>query len=112
MLRSLSILLACQLAGEGLAALFGWPIPGPVLGMLLLLAGLMLRGAVPDDFAADSHGLLKYLPLVLIPPSVAVMDHGHSLRDNALAIGAVIVLSTMLSLLVAGLLFSRLTGKR
>jgi len=43
MLRTLGLLLGCQLAGEFIARGLGLPIPGPVLGLVILLAALALR---------------------------------------------------------------------
>lgn len=111
MLRSLTILLGFQLAGEALAALIGWPVPGPVLGMLLLLAALAIRGRVAEGFSRDSQSLLHYLPLVLIPPSVGVMAHGEALRAAGAAMAAVIVVTTLASLALAAGLMRLLTGK-
>ncbi|MGJ8668126.1 MAG: CidA/LrgA family protein [Oceanococcus sp.] len=111
MLRSLTILLAFQIAGEVLQALLGLPVPGPVLGMLLLLTVLILRGRVSPGLADDAQHVLRYLPLILIPPSVGIMDHWGLLANNALAVGLVIVVTTVLSLLVAAGLLSRLSGR-
>ncbi len=46
MLASLSILLLCQLAGEIMVRLLGVPLPGPVVGMVILFIGLLSRGRV------------------------------------------------------------------
>ena len=43
MLRGLAVLLVFQLAGEVLTHLFALPLPGPVVGMVLLLLALELR---------------------------------------------------------------------
>ncbi len=111
MLRSLTILLAFQLAGEALVALLHWPLPGPVLGMILLLAALLLRGRVSAGLGEDAQQLLRYLPLVLIPPSVGIMDHWHTLAADGWAVAATIVLSTLISLVLAAGLMRLLTGK-
>ena len=47
MLGTLTLLLSCQLAGELTARLLHLPVPGPVLGMILLFIGLLVRGSVP-----------------------------------------------------------------
>ena len=39
-----TILLVCQLAGEVIARLLQLPLPGPVLGMVILFVGLVVRG--------------------------------------------------------------------
>ena len=42
MMPALAALLACQLAGEITTRALGLPLPGPVLGMLLLIALLLV----------------------------------------------------------------------
>lgn len=112
MLRSLTILLVFQLAGECLSALLNWPVPGPVLGMLLLLSVLILRGRLSAGLADDAQHLLRYLPLILIPPSVGIMDHGPTLREEGLAVGLTIVLTTIFSLLLAAGLMRIMLGRK
>ena len=46
---ALLALFGCQLAGDLLAAQFGIPIPGPVMGMMLMLAYLVLTGGVSES---------------------------------------------------------------
>lgn len=53
MLSGVLILLGCQLAGELIVVALGLPVPGPVVGMLLLVAGLLLwRRQVPEALPA------------------------------------------------------------
>ena len=111
MLRSLTVLLLFQIVGEVLQALLQLPVPGPVLGMLLLLVFLIARGRVSAGLADDSQHLLRYLPLVLIPPSVGIMDHWGVLADNLWAVCAVIVLTTAGSLILAASLMRLLATK-
>ncbi len=111
MLRSLTILLAFQLAGEALAALLDWPLPGPVLGMALLFAALLIRGRVSAGLGEDAQQLLRYLPLVLIPPSVGIMDHWHTLAADGWAVATTIVITTLLSLVLAAALMRLLARK-
>jgi holin-like protein len=46
-LLSMAGLVALQFLGDSLVARTGWPVPGSLVGLLLLLAGLVLRGRVP-----------------------------------------------------------------
>ena len=48
MIASLSLILLCQLAGEVFVRSLGLPMPGPVIGLMLLLVLLLAR----DRFAA------------------------------------------------------------
>ena len=85
-LKFIAVLLACQLAGEGIVAWTGLPVPGPVLGMLLLLGGMTLRGSVPEGLGRVSDGLLAHLSLLFVPAGVGVMLHLATLRDEWLAV--------------------------
>jgi holin-like protein len=42
MIEAFALLLLCQLAGEILSLGLGLPMPGPVIGLLLLFAGLIV----------------------------------------------------------------------
>ena len=56
MLRTLGLLLGCQLAGEFIARGLGLPIPGPVLGLVILLAALALRPPLAvDNFSSNER---------------------------------------------------------
>ena len=54
-LRGFTLLLLCQSAGEALARLAHWPLPGPVLG-LVLLVGLLQWPAVRVPVEAAAQG--------------------------------------------------------
>ena len=80
MLWSLALLIVCQALGELLHALFSLPVPGPVLGLTLLLLGLCLyaRAGAGAPLLPAADGLLAYLPLFFVPPGVsAVMQVGR-----------------------------------
>lgn len=104
MVQGLIVLLSAQLVGEILAQLLHLPIPGPVIGMLLLFTGLMLRGGPSRPLARLSHALIRYLPLILIPPSVALMDHLPLLREQIPLLATVIIGSTIAALILSALL--------
>ncbi|WP_262269626.1 CidA/LrgA family protein [Microvirga yunnanensis] len=120
MIISLTIILLCQLLGEVVARGFGWPVPGPVLGMLFLLAFLMLRdrirGRVPEfGRALDStgRGLLAHLSLLFIPASVGVVQRLDVLAEYGVGLIVALVVSTFVTLVVTVATFvvvSRLSG--
>lgn len=100
MLGALTLLLACQLAGELMVLALGLPVPGPVLGMLLLFAGLMIRGGIPRALGDVAGGLLRNLSLLFVPAGVGVVVHLARLSDEALPIVVAIVGSTLLTIAV------------
>ncbi len=108
MVRALAVLLSCQLAGTVLQQAFGLPVPGPVLGMVLLLGILVLTGGPDAELRGTVHGLLRYFGLLYVPAGVGVMAEWQALRENALAIAIAIPVSTVLALLVTGTLMQLL----
>ena len=73
-LRGFTLLLLCQSAGEALARLAHWPLPGPVLG-LVLLVGLLQWPAVRVPVEAAAQPLLGHLSLLFVPVGVGVIGH-------------------------------------
>jgi len=108
LVHDLLILLACQLAGELLVFLAGLPMPGPVLGLLLLFLLCLARGRVPAGLETTAPVLLSHLSLLFVPAGVGVMLHLARIAEEWPAILAALLLSTWLAIAVTGLLFARL----
>lgn len=111
MIATLALFLACQLIGETLVVLLGLPVPGPVLGMLLLLAWLLLRGGPSDSERQTAGGLLQHLSLLFVPAGTGVLLHIDRLADEAWPIAVALVVSTLLGLAAAGLTLSWLSRR-
>ncbi|WP_215777936.1 CidA/LrgA family protein [Paludibacterium sp. B53371] len=112
MLNALIWLLGYQIAGEALARLLSLPVPGPVLGMLLLFLTLCLRRGIPDDLRSTVPGLLRHLSMLFIPAGVGVMLWRSQLAPLAWQLLAVVLLATLLTWLAsAGLLHALLRRK-
>jgi putative effector of murein hydrolase LrgA (UPF0299 family) len=120
MIVSLTIILLCQLLGEVVARGFGWPLPGPVLGMLFLLVFLSLRDRIRTKIPAfgralDStgKGLLAHLSLLFIPASVGVVQRLDVVAEYGVGLAVALVVSTFVTLVVTVVAFvvvSRLSG--
>jgi holin-like protein len=98
MLNALTLLLLLQLLGEALVVTLGLPVPGPVLGMALMLVLLGLRPTLLDLLKPTTTGLLQHLSLMFVPAGVGVMVHLQRLGDEALAIGVALVVSTLVGM--------------
>lgn len=114
MVHAIAILLASQLAGETLSYGLNLPMPGPVIGLLLLFVGLciwQLLGKVTPQTVGDtalgttSGTLLQHLSILFIPAGVGAIDHLGLLRDYGIAIFIALIVSTALSLAVTALVF-------
>ncbi len=100
MIQALATLLLFQLAGEALVVFSGAPIPGPVVGLALLLLAMLGRRSWMEAIRPTAQTLLQHLSLLFVPAGVGVMLHLRRIGDEALAIGVALVLSTWVGLAV------------
>jgi holin-like protein len=110
MLNALTLIFCCQLAGEFLIGATGIPVPGPVIGMVLLFSYLFFKGHVPQDMARVGDGLLNHLSLLFVPAGVGIMLHFELLGEDMLAIGIALVVSTVSTVIITALLMRKLTA--
>jgi holin-like protein len=112
MLAALTVLLVYQLFGEILVAALHLPIPGPVVGMALLFATLIVRSTVSDDLRQAAGGLLRHLSLLFVPAGVGVMAHLGRLQHEWLPISLSLVASTLVTIAVTALVMRALLARR
>jgi holin-like protein len=108
-LRGLALLLVLQAAGDGLAHALRLPVPGPVVGMVLLIVALRverLRVAV----RAIAELLLAHLSLLFVPVGVGVITHLDLLSHRGGPLLVAIVGSTWTGMAVTALVLKRLLG--
>lgn len=109
-LAGVTWLLVFQLLGEALVRLAGVPLPGPVAGMAMLCAALVVRGRVPDALGTAADGLARHLSLLFVPAGVGVMLYVRQLASEWLPIVVALVVSTVLAIAVAAYVFARLAS--
>ena len=108
MLSFFIVLLVCQLIGEVLVVFTGIPLPGPVLGMLLLFIGLLLRGGIPEGLNKMADGLLSHLSLLFVPAGVGVIAHAQLIGTELLPIAISLFLSTFITIVVTAWVMQKL----
>ena len=111
MLNMFTLLLVCQLGGESLVRLLELPLPGPVLGMLFLFAGLLARRRVAEPLRQTSQFLLSHLSLLFVPAGTGVMLHVARIQAEWLPLLVALLTSTFLTILVTALVM-RLAMRR
>jgi putative effector of murein hydrolase LrgA (UPF0299 family) len=109
-LQGLAGLLILQSIGEVLARSLHLPVPGPVVGMVLLAALLSWPAARPALEAA-STALLQHLSLLFVPVGVGVMTHMGLLQAHGLRLLLVVLLSTWIGLAVTAVVLRRALRK-
>lgn len=106
-LRGITCLLLMQSLGEVISRSLHLPLPGPVVGMLLLLVALQFQ-LVSESVRPVADFLLQHLSLLFVPVGVGVMTHVAILSQYGVRIAIVIVLSTWISLAVSALVLRAL----
>lgn len=111
MIRGFAVLLAFQLAGEVIARVSAIPVPGPVVGMVLLLlalgVGLPAEGGLRDVGA----GLLGHLSLLFVPAGVGIVQHLARLSAEWEALAAALLVSTAATMAVTAWVAQRLSRR-
>jgi putative effector of murein hydrolase LrgA (UPF0299 family) len=109
MLRAFAILLSCQLAGEMITRALVLPLPGPVIGLIILVMLLFAveRRHLVDTSTVDgtslgkvSNGLLAVLGVLFVPAGVGVIQNLDLLSQYGAALAAALIVSTLLTLTV------------
>ena len=82
MLKSLFVIFFFQLLGEAIQKFFEINIPGPVIGLILLLLVFIffIKNATPfrkikKEISKTSHQIINYLSLLFVPIGVGVVMH-------------------------------------
>ena len=104
MLDSLTLLLFAQLLGEVTVRAVNVPVPGPVLGGVLLAIYIAWRG-IPPALHDTSQALLRNLSLLFVPAGVGVIREWGVIADYWLALALSLVVSTVATLVVTVLVF-------
>lgn len=109
-LRGLALLLLLQALGEALARGFSLPLPGPVIGLVLLLVALRVE-ALRAPVAAAADVLLANLSLLFVPVGVGVITHLALLSQYGVRLLLAIVLSTWVGMAVTALVLRALLAR-
>lgn len=100
MLKAILTLFLCLAAGNVITHVTGLPLPGGVTGLVLLLAILIWRGGPDQPLRETGHFLLKHMTVLFIPASAGLITQLPALKQDALAIGIAILVSTVLGMAV------------
>ena len=110
-LDAITLLFACQLAGEALHRFAHIPLPGSILGMGLLLLVLALRPRERTALEKTTSWLTSHLSIMFLPMAVGLIDQGEALKNYGIGLAAATAFSTVLAMLAAVAVF-RLAARR
>ncbi len=110
MIASLTLLIACQFVGEIAVHAAHLPVPGPVLGLLLMLGILTIQRGPRPAMRELSDNLLRNMALLFVPAGVGVVTQLDVLARNWLPVACALVVSTALGLLTTALVMQFLAA--
>ncbi|XDZ64974.1 CidA/LrgA family protein [Alphaproteobacteria bacterium LSUCC0684] len=118
MLHAIFLILLLQLAGEAIQKYFELAVPGPVIGLVMLLGLLLFQrkasgpiAVFRQDLITTSGTLLGHLSLLFVPIGVGVVMHLQLLESQLVRVLGVIVLGTLATLVFTAFLFQALTRR-
>ncbi|AAN70199.1 MULTISPECIES: CidA/LrgA family protein [Pseudomonas] len=103
LLVELAVLCALFLLGGQIASWLGWPIPGGVMGLALLLI-LFASGVLkPAMLQLGAGWLMAEMLLFFIPALMSLLDYGALIREEGWRILLVIAVSTLIVMIVTAM---------
>ena len=97
--------------GEVLNKVLKIPIPGNILGMILLLVFLIIRKKSFHSLDTTVSFFLKYLPLLFIPAAMGIITQVDTISKEFLAISISLFIGTVLSLAISAKLLDYFANK-
>lgn len=107
MINTFAILLLFQCLGEAVSTGLKLPVPGPVIGMLLLFIVLAASPRLMAVVETAGSELLRHMSLLFVPAGVGIMTAGAAVSGHVLAIVLSVVGSTLLTLAVTAFVMRR-----
>lgn len=98
----LFVITGFYLLGEAIQVFFNIPLPGSIIGFLLLFTALMLKIYPLEWIESGAHFLLAFLSLYFIPATVGVVEYGELFSGKGMLLIPIVIASTFLTMAVAG----------
>ncbi len=105
MLSAITLTFLFQVVGEIISRSTGIPVPGPVIGMMLMLFAFFLKDNLIETIRPTASVLLANLSLLFVPAGVGIMRHGERFAEEGIAIVAIIVITTIIAMLATAWTF-------
>ncbi|WP_416825365.1 CidA/LrgA family protein [Ectobacillus polymachus] len=97
--------------GDMISSFFHLPIPGSIIGMLLLLLAIHYHIIPLAWIARGSDLLLKELLLFFIPSAVAIIQYRDILKADGIEIITILFISTVMVILFTGIVAEKMEGR-
>lgn len=109
MVKGFIVLIGLLLFGNVLSTQLSLPVPGSVIGMVLLFIGLLVVKSVPDDLGKVSDGLIAHIGLLFVPAGAGISLYLGMIAENWLVIILASLGSTVITLIFTAVMFKALS---
>lgn len=103
MIEGLVQIFIWQGIGEMVSKFFIPTIPGPVIGLILLVIFLSIKGEVNPSLGMVADAFRQHLALLFVPASVGVILFLPELKTHAFAVGTALTVSVILAIAITAL---------
>lgn len=110
--RQLILIVGIYLVGEFLAIKFNLPIPGSLVGMLLLLLGLCTKIINVKHVEEITEFFMNHLAFFFIPAGVGIMRYFDILKSNFIEILVICIVCTAVVIVTTGKIVEYLVNKQ
>ena len=118
MLGAIFLIFLFQLIGEATQKYFALPVPGPVIGLVLMLACLLWSKRIDDPVVTGlrsklvntSQQLIGYLSLLFVPIGIGVIMHLKLLETQLAQIIGVVTIGTITTIVLTAFIFLKAGG--
>ncbi|WP_427813545.1 CidA/LrgA family protein [Enterococcus sp. 22-H-5-01] len=100
--KELSLLLLYSVVGEGLRLFLGLPVPGSIIGILLLFLSFQTKLLKPSDIEETANFLLNNLTILFVPAGVGLMQYYGAIKYTWPILLGAVVLCSLVSLVAVG----------
>lgn len=107
MFKGVLLIFMFLILGEIIVHLLNLPIAGNIIGMVAIFIALQLKAIRLKDVKPASDQFINYMVLFFVPYGVGLMTFYDILRIHWIAIVISIILSTILTLYVTGIILQK-----
>ncbi|KPU63787.1 CidA/LrgA family protein [Thermococcus argininiproducens] len=110
MYKGLAIIFGFLFIGEGITEVLHLPIPGNVIGMILLTFALLFKLVKIEDVEKEAELFIRNMSVMFIPPGVGIIAYWGLIKSQILPITTTLVISFLLTLILTAKLVEYLSG--
>ncbi len=108
MIKGIAYIFGFLFIGESISSILHIPVPGNVIGMILITLSLKFNIVKLEDVKEPANFLVKNMALFFVPPGVGIILYTDMIKNDWIAVLASLFIGTFSVLIVVGLIQQKL----